>query len=212
MWDAADGKLVDLSSDTLPGMPTQEQILAMRAKGVQPSRQGGFGYLRGPDGALIENAQSGSVERFNHVHMYHEHPYCAMAWYAEHLGAKLPAFPNGVPPELAPGADCHTRMYAPPTWPSFAKTGFVREPSGSVRLDDISISIRPWPGGGLADTRGHIVDHWAVSTANLDATVARLKREGVTLLEDVHPWGDSRAAMIEGPDRVAIEIVEARAQ
>ena len=27
MWDAADGKLVDLSSDTLPGFPTQEQIL-----------------------------------------------------------------------------------------------------------------------------------------------------------------------------------------
>src|SRR5437762_4309607 len=35
MWDAADGKLVDMSSDTLPGLPTQEQILEMRAKGVQ---------------------------------------------------------------------------------------------------------------------------------------------------------------------------------
>ena len=33
MWDAADGKLVDMSSDTLPGLPTQEQILEMRAKG-----------------------------------------------------------------------------------------------------------------------------------------------------------------------------------
>ena len=46
MWDAADGKLVDMSSDTLPGLPTQEQILEMRAKGVQPTREGGFGYLR----------------------------------------------------------------------------------------------------------------------------------------------------------------------
>jgi hypothetical protein len=43
MWDAADGKLVDMSSDTLPGLPTQEQILEMRAKGVQPTREGGFG-------------------------------------------------------------------------------------------------------------------------------------------------------------------------
>ena len=42
MWDAADGKLVDMSSDTLPGLPTQEQILEMRAKGVQPTRQGGL--------------------------------------------------------------------------------------------------------------------------------------------------------------------------
>jgi hypothetical protein len=81
MWDAADGKLVDMSSDTLPGLPTQEQILEMRAKGVQPTREGGFGYLRGPDDALIENAQAGNVERFNHIHMYHEHPLCAIAWY-----------------------------------------------------------------------------------------------------------------------------------
>ena len=58
-----------MSSDTLPGLPTQEQILEMRAKGVQPTREGGFGYLRGPDGAMIENAQAGETERFNHVHM-----------------------------------------------------------------------------------------------------------------------------------------------
>src|SRR5437016_53115 len=84
MWDAADGKLVDISSDTLPGLPTQEQILQMRAKGVQPTRDGGFGYLRGPDDALIENAQAGQVERFNHIHMYHEHPLLAIAWYVIH--------------------------------------------------------------------------------------------------------------------------------
>jgi hypothetical protein len=36
MWDAADGKLVDMSSDTLPGLPTQEQILELRAKGAHP--------------------------------------------------------------------------------------------------------------------------------------------------------------------------------
>src|SRR5881628_543853 len=129
MWDAADGKLVDMSSDTLPGLPTQEQILEMRAKGTQPTRQGGFGYLRGPDGAMIENAQAGAVERFNHVHMYHEHPRCAMEWYAAHLGAKMPQGrggpsmgPGQAPAADAPGGDCHTKTYAPPTWPSFAKT------------------------------------------------------------------------------------------
>jgi hypothetical protein len=209
MWDAADGKLVDMSSDALPGFPTQEKILEMRAKGVQPTRQGGFGYLRGPDGAMIENAQAGTVERFNHVHMYHEHPRCAVEWYVAHLGARIPQGRGGG--AAAPTAgDCHTTTYAPPTWPSFAKTGFVREPSGGVLIDDISISIRPWPGGGLVSTRGKLVDHWAVSTANLDATVARLKSENVTFLEDIHQWETLRAAMIEGPDRIAIEIVEVR--
>jgi len=223
MWDAADGKLVDLSSDVLPapagvpGFPTQEQILEAREKGLKPSLQGGFGYLRGPDGVMIENAQSGTTERFNHVHMYHEHPECAMQWYVEHLGAKRPAGRGGAPstgsgqaPGAAPAGDCHTKTYAPPTWPSFAKTGFVRDPAGGVNFDDISISIRPWPGGGLVSTRGKIYDHWALSTANLDATVARLKSENVRFLEEIHPWGSSRAAMIEGPDRIAIELVEVK--
>lgn len=210
MWDAADGKLVDMSSDTLPGFPTQEQILELRAKGTQPTRQGGFGYLRGPDGAMIENAQSGQVERFNHVHMYHEHPLCAMEWYTTHLGATRPQGRGGAAPAASPGGDCRTRMYAPPTWPSFARTGFVREPSGGVLFDDISISIRPWPGGGLVSTRGKLVDHWALNVSDLTATVARLKAEGVKFLEELHPWGDGRAAMIEGPDRIAIEIVEVK--
>src|SRR5215469_10309477 len=163
MWDAADGKLVDMSSDTLPGLPTQEQILEMRAKGVQPTREGGFGYLRGPDGAMIENAQAGTRERFNHVHMYHEHPICAIQWYAAHLGAKVAQGQRAAAPATG---DCRTTAYAPPTWPSFAKTGFVREPSGGVNFDDISILIRPWPGGGLVSTRGKIVDHWALSTVD----------------------------------------------
>jgi hypothetical protein len=86
----------------------------------------------------------------------------------------------------------------------------VRDPAGGVNFDDISISIRPWPGGGLVSTRGKIYDHWALSTANLDATVARLKSENVKFLEEIHPWGNSRAAMIDGPDRIAIELVEVK--
>lgn len=219
MWNGsdADAKLVDLSGDvpTPPGggFPTQEQVLDLRAKGAKndpATVPGGFGYLRGPDDVMIENAQSGTVERFNHVHMYHEHPNCAMGWYVTHLGATRPAGRGTPPPPLPGPADCQTKMYSPPTFPSFAKGGFVREPSGGVLIDDISISIRPWPGGGLASTRGKLYDHWAVSTANLDATVTRLKSENVKFLEEIHPWGTTRAAMIEGPDRIAIELVEVK--
>jgi hypothetical protein len=149
------------------------------------------------------------VERFNHVHMYHEHPLCAIDWYVTHLGATLPQGRGAAAPASPSSADCK-RLYAPPTWPSFAKTGFVRDPSGSVLFGDISISIRPWPGGGLVSTRGKIVDHWALSVADLAATVARLKREGIKFLEEIHPWGNTQAAMIEGPDRIAIELVEVK--
>jgi hypothetical protein len=216
MWNGsdADAKLIDLSGD-VPSAPgggftTQEQVLELRAKGAKtdPTGSGGFGYLRGPDGVMIENAQSGNAERFNHVHMYHEHPACATNWYVEHLGANRPQGRGVQAPN--PDGDCETEWYSPPTFPSFAKHGFVREPRGGAQIDDISISIVPWPGGGLASTRGRIYDHWAVSTANLDATVARLKKEGVKFLEEIHPWGSMRAAMVEGPDRIAIEIVEAK--
>src|SRR5258708_39674080 len=131
-----------------------------------------------------------------------------MEWYVAHLGARLPRGRGGAAPATAEGGDCRAKAYAPPTWPSFAKTGFVRDPAGGVNFDDISISIRPWPGGGLVSTRGKIVDHWALSTADLTATVNRLKSESVKFLEEIHPWGNSRAGMIDGPDRIAIELVE----
>ena len=216
MWNGndADSKLVDLSGDVPQapggGFPTMEQVLELRAKGatVDPNVvPGGFGYLRGPDGVMIENAQSGNVERFNHVHMYHEHPNCAVEWYVTHLGATRPANRGGQTSDAS--GDCRTKTYPPPTFPSFAKNGFVRMPNG-VLIDDISVSMQPWPGGGLAPSRGRLYDHWAVSTANLDATMTRLKSEGVKVLEEIHPWGSLRAAMIEGPDRIAIEIVEVK--
>jgi hypothetical protein len=220
MWDSNDGKLIDMSSDMplLPGpstaflatevYPTEEQVLELRARGAQPGRKGGFGYLRGPDGAMIENAQ-GTEERFNHVHMYHEHPQCAMIWYVTYLDATLPAGRGGAAAIIPTAENCR-RPYSPPTFPSFAKSGFVREPRGGVLFGDISISMVPWPGGGLQSTRGYVVDHFAISVPDLDARVARMKAAGVKIIEDIHPWGTMRAAMVEGPDRIAIEVVEAR--
>jgi hypothetical protein len=43
---------------------------------------------------------------------------------------------------------------------------------------------------------------------DLDAWIAKLRREGVTLLETEYKLGDTRAVMIEGPSREAIELVE----
>src|SRR6476659_5628333 len=132
MWNGsdADAKLVDLSGDvpTPPGggFPTQEQVLELRAKGakVDPAATpGGVGYLRGPDGVMIENAQSGTTERFNHVHMYHEHPACATQWYVTHLGARAPQGRGGAgrgdaPAGPVPGtsSDCSNpkTVYSPP--------------------------------------------------------------------------------------------------
>jgi 4-hydroxyphenylpyruvate dioxygenase-like putative hemolysin len=60
----------------------------------------------------------------------------------------------------------------------------------------------------LASTRGQLHDHVALSVADLDAWVAKLQGEGVTFLEKPYRLGSTRAVMIEGPSREAIELVE----
>ena len=96
---------VYVSSDTWPGTGgllgrTLAQVAEARAAGEQPTRTGGFGYLYAPDGAFIEYAGNQPVERFNHVHMWQEQPYCAQFWYQEHLHAPLyggRGMPEGLP-------------------------------------------------------------------------------------------------------------------
>jgi hypothetical protein len=59
-------------------------------------------------------------------------------------------------------------------------------------------------------TRGHLYDHIGLSVTDLDAWVAKLRGEGVTFLEQPYRLGDTRAVMIEGPSREAIELVEVK--
>ena len=62
----------------------------------------------------------------------------------------------------------------------------------------------------LAPTRGHLYDHLALSVGDLDAWIAKLRGEGVPFLEEPYKLGATRAVMIEGPSREALELVEVR--
>ena len=57
-------------------------------------------------------------------------------------------------------------------------------------------------------TRGHLMDHMALSVTDLDAWITKLRAEGVTFLEQPYKVGEYRAVMIEGPSREAIELIE----
>lgn len=79
-----------VSSDTWPGVGgvlglTKEQIAEAKAKGIQPQGGPGFAYLQGPDGVIVEYQGNFPAERFNHVHLYQEDPFCAAHWYRKHL-------------------------------------------------------------------------------------------------------------------------------
>ena len=214
MYADPEGSLVDISSDALPGYLTKEQIAEARAKSVKPARVGGFQYLKGPDGALVESFGNFPAERFTHVHMFHRDPVCAQRWYVSHLGATVAASHLHLGsafsgPAATPALNECRRPYAAPTYPAFSTRGVVRDPDGYVLFDDIGLPIRPYD-QPLVTTRGQTVDHIGLSVANLAETVSRLQQSGVKVLEPIRRWGDTRAAMIEGPDQVALELIEAR--
>ena len=62
----------------------------------------------------------------------------------------------------------------------------------------------------LVSSRGHVTDHIALSVTDLDAWITKLRGEGVTFLAAPYALGDTRAVMIEGPSREALELVEVK--
>jgi catechol 2,3-dioxygenase-like lactoylglutathione lyase family enzyme len=155
-----------------------------------------FAYLKAPDGALVE-INTSNTRAFIHAHLYSAAPLCAADWYVKHLGAVSRAQRAG-PCEVP---------FAAPSEP----LGVIRSPAATVRFGEVSLIIYPQQRPGkLASPRGRVVDHIALSVPDLKATLERLRKAGVKVLEEIHPFGQSqlKAAMIEGPDAIAIELIE----
>jgi len=214
LYTGDDGGSVLISSDTWPGTGgvlglTKAQIAEAKAKGVEPTRKGGFGYMKGPDDALVEYAGNHPAERFNHVHLYHEDPYCAQLWYQKHLNASVVA--GRTSPTPVTEATCRVPRGLDRTFPALDRDGMFRTPSAAVVFGDVALpSYMRQDDRPLVSTRGRLYDHFALSVTDLDAWVARLRGEGVTFLEEPYRLGDTRAVMIEGPSREALELVEIR--
>jgi catechol 2,3-dioxygenase-like lactoylglutathione lyase family enzyme len=198
-------------------------IVTARMMAEQPPgkpEEGGYAYFLGPDGELVEaGGGPGQEDMFHHAHFLHEKPWCAAQWYIDHLGFKrqqarrpgtreVMEVPIPQPCDVAPG---------PPSWPSMMPQGTLRNPRVTVDLMGNSFSwyARACQSGRcregdvkLVPSRGQVLDHIAITYPDLGTHVPRLRREGVTILEDIHPWGGTRAAMIEDLDGLAIMLVE----
>lgn len=206
-----DGGTVAVSSDTWPGTGgvlglTRAQIADAKAKGVKPNGGAGFAYLRGPDDALVEYQGNMPAERFNHVHMYQEDPFCAQQWYRRHLNASVPQGRGG-----PPGAEtnCKVARGADTTWPALETGGTYRTPTSGVIFGSVAVNWYMRQGDRpLVSTRGQLVDHVALGVTNLDGWMTKLRREGVKILAEPYKLGTARAALIEGPSLEALELVE----
>ena len=157
-----------------------------------------FAYMKAPDGALVE-INTSQTRAFIHVHLYSDAPLCAADWYVKNLGAVSRANSQHTGPCEVP--------FAAPSEP----LGVIRSPATTVRIGEVNLIIYPRQRPGpLVSTRGHVVDHIAVSYPDVAPVVDRLRKTGVKVIEELHQFGNTnkRTAMIEGPDRIAIELVE----
>jgi len=213
LYTSEEGGSVLISSDTWPGQGgvlglTKAQIAEAQEKGLGPAGGGGFAYMRGPDTALVEYAGDHPAERFNHVHLYQEDPLCAQLWYQKHLNAAPRAGWGGVP---VSEADCKVPRGDDRTWPALNREGMFRSPRAGVEFGDVALIWYANPEEQpLASSSGQLQDHIALRVTDLDAWVAKLRSERVTFLEQPYNLGDTRAVMIEGPSREALELVEVK--
>lgn len=161
-----------------------------------------FAYVESPDHALIELNTSRN-DRFGHIHLLSADPIATGEWYARHFGIPNVRYQR------------ETRVYR----------GVHIGPSASFTLDNVNVIIYPaeyardsWPKlwgerSGFESTKGRAVDHIGLSVDNLDATVQRLKSEGITITDGPRTalGGKVKLAFIEGPDKMRIELVEGQA-
>src|SRR5437870_6733685 len=170
LYTTDEGGSVFISSDTwpstgsVPGL-TKAQIADARSGGVQPTRTGGFAYMRGPDDALVEYAGNHPAERFNHVHFFHEDPFCALLWYQTHLNAPVTrGRPGGEP---LTDATCKVTRGADRTFPALEPDGMFRTPSAATMFGDVAFPCYMRQGDQpLVSSRGHLYDHIALSVTD----------------------------------------------
>lgn len=211
LYTGIDGTTVPISSDTYfktgdtLGV-TEDRLSALRAANEPVPGGPGFAYFGGPDGALFEIIGDMPDERIDHVHMWHEDPYCAQLWYEKHF--LVPPRAKFGPVPVAAG-DCQVPRTTDRTFPALNEEGMFRAPAAGVTVGDINLTWYPNQGDApLQSSLGQLMDHIAFSVTDLDAWTAKLRSDCVTFLTDVYPVGGTRAIMVEGPSLEALEILE----
>lgn len=161
-------------------------------------------YVSGPDRELIDINTMGH-HRFAHVHLFADDVNETTDWYANHLG--LTPLSKSVPDPMGD------------------MTTFQSIWMNIIPCDNVTIIVfeKPdldpppfwWPDPPLKElhpTGDRPIAHLAFSYTDLDAAFSRMKDAGATI---IHPIRSDeslklRSFYFEGPNRVQIEIVEAR--
>ena len=211
LYTGDDGGTVFVSSDTWPGTGgvlglTKAQIADAKSRGVQPTRTGGFAYMQGPDNALVEYAGNHPAERFNHVHLFQEDPFCAQLWYQQHLNA--PVFAGRTSPTPLTEATCKVERGPDRTFPALDPED-VPDAVGRGRIWRCRVLVVHAAGRAAArEQPGTRVRSHRAQRHRSRRLGRQAARRGRHFLAEPYRLGDTRAVMVEGPSCEAIELVE----
>lgn len=175
-----------------------------------------FMYAWGPDKEVVEVWTGFHHHRFGHVHLLAEDINATRDWYRTHLGLQGPSAQIPKPPP--PPEDFKYEVGSGD--PSIFRYMWTTQ----VQTDAVTINIFGQPGPEpvlwwsnepieeFEPTQGRVIDHIAFSYRDLDAAFERMKAAGVEIVEPIaeRPEYDMRSFFVMGPDKVLIEIVEAR--
>lgn len=230
LYGGPEGKQTAMNSMALPAggqLLTNSAIKQREAgdKSKAPATSGGldFSYVVDPDGMLVE-VIAGKTDAFReHTHFWAERPLCTANWHVEHLGATFPptrnAFDEGLSFKNGKWDPCDVPV-GEITFPTYMRQGQLRIPAGNARIANAGWLWYPrqcragrcGPGNDqpLARSRGQVVDHIGLTYPNLDAVIAHLRATKVNILEGPYKFADTRAILVEDPDGLAFELIEAK--
>ena len=213
LYTTDEGGEVFVSSDSWPSTGptpglTKAQIAEAKASGVQPTRKGGFGYMRGPDDALVEYAGQPSGRAL-------QPRTCSRTIRsARSSGTRRtstrPCSPAAPPDAPLTEATCTRAARTRSQLAGAGAPGDVPRAVGGRRVRRRGVAVVHAPGRAAARqlARAPLRPHRAQRhrPRRLGGQAARRGRAGSSRRPT--KLGATRAVMIEGPSREALELVE----
>ena len=105
------------------------------------------------------------------------------------------------------------------TFPTYMEVGQLRIPAGNATVENASWLWYPRQcrhgrcGEGndmpLARSRGQVVDHIGLTYPDLSAVLSHLEATGVSILEGPYAFGDTEAVLVEDPNGLSYELIQA---
>ena len=174
-------------------------------------------YAYGPDNEVVEVWTGFQHHRFGHVHLFSDDVGIATKWYMDNLGAKGPARIPPKPPK-AP-EDSAASLENPGSVFQYLWASSVSTPNGvtinifaTPRTETINWWADPPIEEPLVASDGRVVDHIAFSYRDIQPVFDRMKKNGVEIVDGIKEREEYgfKSFFVRGPDKVLIEIVEAK--